>query len=333
MIRTRLTDRLGIRLPIIQAPMAGGISGSRLVLAVLNAGGLGMLPIWSTDRESATHSLREIKEQSDAPFAVNLNVAFDPAAMLDLALEFAVPVVHFFWGNCAPYVGRAKSRGAIVMATVASASEGRRARDAGADVLIAQGIEAGGHVWGKTSLMALVPAVADACPECPVVATGAIADGRGFAAALMLGADGAMIGTALAASEESGAHPEYKRALVNAADDDTALGTLFDIGWPDAPSRVLRNKTTENAQRQGSSQQRPGEGEIVGQSETGMPIPRYSALPPTEGTSGDIAAMALYAGQGVGLVKRIEPAAQILLRLVSEAEKLMKNSGSARQAT
>ncbi len=328
-MRTRLTDRLGIRLPIIQAPMAGGVSGSRLVLAVGSAGGLGMLPLWSMDPDSAARSLSAVKQQSAAPFAVNLNVAFDPTTMLGLALEFAVPVIHFFWGDCAHYVERAKSRGAVVMATVASASEARRARDAGVDVLIAQGIEAGGHVWGKTSLMALIPAIADACPECPVVATGAIADGRGLAAALMLGADGAMIGTALAASEESDAHPDYKRALVNAADDGTVLGTLFDIGWPDAPSRVLRNETVENAQRQGVSQQRPGEGEIVGQSETGMPIPRYSALPPTGGTSGNIAAMALYAGQGVGLVKRIEPAAQILSRLVTEAEMRMKNPGFA----
>ncbi len=323
-MRTLLTDLLGLRVPVLQAPMGGGIAGPRLAKAVCDAGGLGMLPVWTMDPNTAADGLNKLKEGTTNPFAVNLNVAFDPRPMLDLALEISVPVMHFFWGDCSPFVAHAKSRGAKVMATVSSASDARRARLAGADVLIAQGIEAGGHVFGQTGLMALLPTVVDAAAGCPVVAAGSIADGRGLAATLMLGGSGVMIGTALVASEESDAHHDYKQALLNASDSDTVLNTLFDVGWPNAPSRVLRNETARNWERAGSPAARPGEGETVAHSAAGLAIQRYSVGPPTVGATGDIAAMALYAGQGVGLVKRIEPASAILARIVSEAEGLLR---------
>src|SRR5262245_29448965 len=169
MLQTHLTELLGLKIPVLQAPM-GGVAGPGLVEAVCSAGALGMLPIWPLPVDVATSVVREVKARVSSPFAVNLNVAFDPTAMLELALDHAVPVVHFFWGDPSPYVARAKSRGAKVMATVGSIEEGKRAAKAGVDVLVAQGIEAGGHVWGKTSLFALLPALADACPDCPIVA-------------------------------------------------------------------------------------------------------------------------------------------------------------------
>src|SRR5258708_13341909 len=291
-MRTRLTNLLGLRVPIVQAPM-GGVAGPDLARAVCDAGGLGMLPIWPLDRDRAADQLRAL--QTTAPFAVNLNVAFGPEPLLELALEFSVPVIHFFWGDPSPFVARAKSRGAKVMATVSSAADARHARNAGVDVLVAQGIEAGGHVFGQTGLMALVPAVVDASDGAPVVAAGAIGDGRGLAAALMLGASGAMVGTALAVCEESEAHPDYKRALMNASDSNTVLGTLFDLGWPDAPSRVLRNDTVRRWEHAGAPTARPGEGETVAHFPTGAPVPRYSVMPPSRGLSGDIAAIANYA--------------------------------------
>jgi nitronate monooxygenase len=305
--------------------MGGGVAGPRLAKAVCDAGGLGMLPIWTMSRDVASDSLNALKKKT-RPIAVNINIAFDPSPMLELAVESSVPVIHFFWGDPSPFVARAKSGGAKVMATVSSAADARRARIAGVDILIAQGIEAGGHVFGQTGLMALVPAVVDAGENCPVVAAGAIADGRGLAACLMLGAGGVMIGTALAASEESDAHPDYKQALLNASDGDTVLNTLFDVGWPNAPSRVLRNETARTWEHAGAPAARPGESETIAHSATGSPIPRYSVAPPTRGVTGDIAAMALYAGQGVGLVKRIEPAADILARIVSQAEDLLRTT-------
>ena len=323
-MQTRLTEMLGLRVPIVQAPM-GGIAGEDLVCAACKAGALGLVPVWPMPRDAAVAVLRNIQNVvKELPFGVNLNVAFDPAPMLELALELSVPVIHFFWGDAAPFVARAKSAGAKTMATVSSAREARRARDAGIDIIVAQGVEAGGHVWGQTGLTALVPAVVDACPGTPVVAAGSIADGRGLAAALMLGASGVWIGTALAVAEESFAHEGYKRALINASDDDTVLGKVFDVGWPDAPSRVLRNETVEIFGRLGPSakQSEPP----VAQTEQGTPIPRYSAMPPTRGTTGNVAAMALYSGQGVGLVHDIAPAATIISRIVADAERLLGNS-------
>ena len=322
-MRTRLTEMLGLGVPIVQAPMGGGVAGERLVIAVCKAGALGMLPIWPMPRDAAIAALAAI--QSDAakhPFAVNLNVTFDPAPMLELALSFSVPLIHFFWGDPTPFVAKAKSEGAKTMATVSSAREARRAKEAGVDILVAQGVEAGGHVWGQTGLTALIPAVVDVCGDCPVVAAGSIADGRGLAAALMLGASGVMIGTALAVAEESGAHPAYKQALIDSSDDDTVLGTIFDVGWPNAPSRVLRNETVRSFEREGA----PPRDKPVAFTAQGMPIPRFSSIPPTEGVTGDVAEMALYAGQGVGLVRRVEPAASIISRIVDEAESLLRTA-------
>ena len=328
MAKPRLTEILNIRLPIISAPMAGGIAGPRLVSAVSNAGGLGLLPIWAMPPDQARTALGEIKLATSAPFGVNLNVSFAPEAHLELALDQGVQAIHFFWGNAAPFIARAKSGGARVLITVADSTEARIARDAGADVLIAQGIEAGGHVWGKIGLHALLPAVVDAANGLPVVAAGGIADGRGVASAFALGASGVLIGTALIVADESGAHPAYKEAIIEAAECDTSIGTLFDIGWPDAPNRVLRNSTIVHWENAGSPPpgKRPGEDDVVAWGAGKMPVPRYSVMPPSEGMEGDVEAMALYAGQGVGLVRKKEPAAAILGRLMSEAEGVLDNS-------
>ncbi len=322
-LKTKLTEILGLKIPILQAPMGGGVAGPELATAVSKAGGLGMLPIWPLPLDAAQRAIDAMK---GIPFAVNLNVAFNPAAHLDLALSRNVPIVHFFWGDASAHIARAKQAGALVMATVASSVEALAARDAGADVLIAQGSEAGGHVWGRTTLLSLVPMVVDAAGDVPVVAAGGIADGRGLAAALALGASGAMVGTALIVADESGAHADYKKSLLDATDGDTLLGTVFDVGWPDAPCRTLRNSTIRAWEAAGrpASGKRPGEGETVARDPSGREVPRYSVTPPARGAKGEIEAMALYAGEGVGLVTRTEPASAILGRMVEEAGALIR---------
>ena len=324
-LRNKFTELLGLSVPIVQAPMGGGIAGPKLAAAVCNAGGLGLLPIWPMQREQAASQLTELRQATSGVFGVNLNVAFGPQAHLELALEFSVPVIHFFWGDCTPFVARAKSKGALAMATVASAAEARRARDAGVDILVAQGLEAGGHVWGTIGLAALVPAVVDAGGGMPVVAAGGIADGRGLASALMLGASGAMLGTALLVADECGAHPQYKTAILNAGEGDTAYGTVFDTGWPGAPCRLLRNSTFKAWESAGSpaSGTRPGESDIVAHGSGRLPIPRYSVQPPAADVEGNIEAMALYAGQGVGLVNTAAPAAMIISKIVQDAQDLL----------
>ena len=314
----------GIDLPIVQAPV-GGITTPALAAAVSEAGGLGMLSITWRDPDDLRALLRETRARTEKPFAVNLVLEWDPAERLAIALEEGVRVISFFWGDPAPWVDRIHAAGGIVLHTVASAAEARRAADAGVDALVAQGWEAGGHVWGEVSTLALVPRVVDAVAPLPVVAAGGITDGRGLAAVLALGAGAAWMGTRFLLAEEAATHPVYQQAVIAADETATAYSALFDVGWPDAPLRALRNSTWEAWHAAGEPDvgARPGEGEIVATGEDGRDIARYCNDCPVIGASGDIAAMALYAGQGVGLAQRIQPAGEIVREVAEEAARVL----------
>src|SRR5262249_7705348 len=164
-----------------------------------------------------------------------------------------------------------------------------------------------GHVWGEVASLPLIPCVVDAVSPVPVVAAGGIADGRGLAAALMLGASGVWLGTRFLLAEEAAVHPIYQHYLSAAAETDARYTRLFDGGWPEAPHRALRNSTMAQWEAAGSppSGQRPGEGEIVAHFVDGRPAKRYSDMLALPGMTGDIEALALYAGQSAGLVTRI----------------------------
>ncbi len=210
--------------------------------------------------------------------------------------------------------------------TVSTAKEARHAVECGVDVVVAQGWEAGGHVRGTVATMPLIPAVVDAVGSVPVMAAGGIADGRGFAAALALGACGAWIGTRFLASNEVAIHPHYRERLLAATEDDTVyLEELFDIGWPRAPHRVLRNSTVaawESAGRP-TTGTRPGEGEVVATSKSRGPIVRYRSYTPGADAEGDIDALSLWAGQSVALIHKVQPAAEIVREIVSEAQTIL----------
>jgi NAD(P)H-dependent flavin oxidoreductase YrpB (nitropropane dioxygenase family) len=244
---------------------------------------------------------------------------------LAACLEEGVEVVSFFWGDPSALVPRAREAGARVLQTVGSTDEARRALDAGVDVLLAQGWEAGGHVRGTVTTMVLVPRVVDVSGSVPVVAAGGIADGRGVAAALALGAAGACLGTRFLASTEAAVHPLYQQHIVGAQEGDTVYTTLFDGGWPGAPHRTLRNSTVHAWERAGrpAPGQRPDEGTPVANRADGSPIERYSDVIPLPGMSGNVEALALYAGQSSGLVGGVKPAASIVHDLVSETVEVM----------
>ena len=214
------------------------------------------------------------------------------------------------------------------MMSVGSVAEAVRAAEAGADVIVAQGWEAGGHVRGTTATLALVPAVVDAVAPVPVVAAGGIADGRGLAAALALGAEAAWIGTRFVSAAEADAHPLYREQLLAAGAGDTLHSTLFDGGWPDAPARTLRTPTVTTWEAAGRPARggRPGEGDVIGNEALG-PIRRYDCITPRTDVTGDILAMSLWAGQGVGLVRRTQPAAEIVAEIVAEARAVMAAGG------
>jgi NAD(P)H-dependent flavin oxidoreductase YrpB (nitropropane dioxygenase family) len=325
-MQTILCQRLGIELPIIQAPMGGGAVGPRLAAAVSNAGGLGMLVPWRADIATVRRQIRQTRALTAKPFGVNLNLEFPQEERLEACLDEGVRVISFFWRDPAALMPRAKKAGATVLHTVGSAADAKRAVDCGVDIIVSQGWEAGGHVRGTVATMPLVPTVVDAVSPVPVVAAGGIADGRGLAAVLALGAAGAWIGTRFLASAEAAIHPRYRELLFNADENSTVfLNDLFDVTWPKAPHRVLRNKTVEAWEAAGCppSGKRPGEGAVIATSPAG-PIVRYQTASPGPDTEGDIDAMPLWAGQSVGLVSKLQPAGDIVREIADEADRILR---------
>jgi nitronate monooxygenase len=325
-VHTALCELVGIEAPVVLAPMGGAVTPT-LAAAVSNAGGLGMLPLsWNSPGEIAT-IVDETRALTERPFGVNLGLAWDQRERLESALTAGVRVVSFFWGNASGLIGTTRDAAAIVFVTVGTADEGRAAADAGADVVVAQGWESGGHVWGTVSTLALVPRVVDAVAPVPVVAAGGIADGRGLAAVLALGAAGAWVGTRFLATPEAAIHSDYRRRILAAGEADTFYSTLFDRGWPDAPHRTLRNSTIEKWERAGrpASGSRPGEDDEPALRPDGSPINRYASATPTAGMTGDVEPLPHWAGQGVGLVTSEESAADIVRSLVAEAEEILRS--------
>ncbi len=325
-MKTALCDRLAIELPIIQAPMGGAV-GPTLAAAVSNAGGLGILALWRADIETMRRQIRETRALTSRPFAVNLNLEFPQEERLAVCLDEGVPIISFCWRDPASLVPRAKAGGAIVLHTVGSADDAKRAVDCGVDIVVAQGWEAGGHVRGMVATMPLVPTVVDAVRPTPVVAAGGVADGRGLAAVLALGAAGAFIGTRFLASHEAAIHRRYQELLLRASETDTVyLDNLFDVRWPNAPHRTLRNKTIEAWEAAGrpASGQRPGEGQVIATSRSSGPIVRYQSYTPGADAEGDIDALSLWAGQSVGLVSKLQPAGDIVREIAEEARLILR---------
>ena len=325
-MQTALCKRLGIELPIIQAPMGGAV-GPPLAAAVSNAGGLGMLVPWRADIDTVRRQIREMRALTARLFGVNLVLEFPQEERLAVCLDERVPVISFFWRDPSSLVPLAKAGGAIVMHTVGSAADAKQAISCGVDIVIAQGWEAGGHVRGTVATMPLIPAVVDAVSPAPVVAAGGIADGRGLAAALALGASGAWIGTRFLASHEAAIHPRYREVLLQANENDTVyLENFFDIRWPNASHRTLRNKTIEVWEAAGCppTGKRPGEGEVIGKSRSIGPIVRYQSYTPGADADGDIDAMALWAGQSVGLVSTVQSAGEIVRQIADEADAIIR---------
>lgn len=312
-LATSFTELVGCTVPIQQAGM-GGASTPELAAAVSNAGGLGMLSA------SADNVLGDVTAALAAtagrPVGINFLMPFFDRAVLETVAP-QVRLVDWFWGSPDPeLVGIVHDAGALAAWQVGTRDEAVAAAEAGCDLIIAQGIEAGGHVRGTIGLLPLLDAVLGAV-DVPVVAAGCVGTGRSLAAVLAAGAAAARIGTRFVATAESGAHPRYKEALVSAEAADTMLTETFGIWWPGAPHRVLRS-----AVHAAEALDNDHAGHITGTGEP-IPIPRFAVVPPTRATQGHVDAMALYAGQSVGGVKAIAPAADVVREIVLEAEQLL----------
>ncbi|MEM6985116.1 MAG: nitronate monooxygenase [Pseudomonadota bacterium] len=320
-MKTPLTELLGIELPIAQAPI-GGASVPALVAAVSNAGGLGTLPLTGCDQEAARARIQATKALTDKAFAVNALLPYEGSfeAALDVALEEQVAVINLFWGDPGPWADRVHDAGSLLSVQVGSVSEGEQAVDAGVDIVVAQGWGAGGHVRGNVDVIPFVTTLLDTINDVPVVAGGGITDGRGVAAVLAAGASAAYMGTRFLAAEEADVAPVYREQILRASQADTVYTSLFDRGWPDAPHRVLRNSTYQAWAAEGCppKDRRPGRDDVLATDGSGAELHRYLSHTATSDVDGDVEAFALWAGQGVGRVQRVQPAAEIVAEIARE---------------
>jgi nitronate monooxygenase len=324
-LSTALTRLLPIDFPIMQAPI-GSCSGPELCASVSNAGGLGMMGLSWDSPQRCRKKIAEANRLTDRAFGVNLVLEWDQSERLATCLEAGARIVSLFWGNPERYLGRIHASGAKAIVSVGNVEEARQAADLGADVVLCQGWEAGGHVRGEIGTMSLVPAVVDAISPVPVIAAGGMADGRGLAAALALGAAGICMGTRFVATEESLAHANYKERIVQAGPGDTVHTCLFSGGWENAAHRVLRNSTVETWEKSGRASRgsRPGENDVIGHIGDNFVIHRYDDTPPVRNMTGDWEACALYAGQSAGVVKSVVAAGEVVRQVAEEAVRIIR---------
>ncbi len=337
-LSTRLTREYDIRHPLAAAGM-GFVGGNpAFAMAVCRAGGVGAFAAGPMPAPALRDAIGALTGGlRSEPFNVNLITTFVDDAHVDVCAELGVPVVSFHWAHphrC--WIERLREAGVRVWEQVGSVDAARRAVDAGVDLVVAQGLEAGGHNYATLPTFAFVPAVVDAVGDrALVLAAGGVSDGRGLAAALALGADGVWVGTRLVASDEAHAHPEYKRRLVAAAGEDTCLTSIFGPEMPSFnPMRVLRNRVVTEHEGVPVDQlpsDRSGEPEI-GRTRLGgeeVVLRRLTNMVPTPDTTGDLDEMPLLAGSGVGLVAEILPVERIIDSMVAEAAAVLASHGPA----
>jgi nitronate monooxygenase/enoyl-[acyl-carrier protein] reductase II len=335
-LRTPLCDLLGIDVPIFSVGFGLG-AGVDLAAAVSNAGGCGVLGSGEKRLDYALLEIRRLRERTERPFGVNQIIAaqaypkFRPLLdeRISAYIDKRVPLLVLFWGDPTPYMEEARRSGVKIFVQVGSVDEAVAATEAGVDAVIAQGSEAGGHVKSTTSTWEIVPAVIEAVAPVPVLASGGIGDGEGIAKALRLGAQGVSLGTRFVASEEAWLHADYKDRVVVSSADDTVYGDLFDIGWPGAPHRTLRNKVVEEWEAAGRPPlgERVGEGSVIGVRH--MPWGedrswlRYETGSFIADFDGDPEYAPMWAGRSVEVVNEIKSAAEIIRDLVHETEEAL----------
>ena len=326
MLTTRFTRLVGCAVPIQQAGM-GAAAPPELVAAVSEAGAFGMLGTARTGLNATTFAglLEQTRQLTARPFGVNFIMrpgsvaAASAREFIEQAAKVCRVVEFFYTDPSAEFVRIVHDHGALVSWQVGSREEAVAAADIGCDLIVAQGIEAGGHVRGTVGLLSLLSDVLDAVPRVPVLAAGGIGTGRAMAAVLAAGADAVRVGTRFVASEEAGVHPTYANALVAARAQDSVYGRTFHVGWPEAPHRALRSAIDAAEAFHGEIV-----GKVVGLDGTEVAVPRFGSRVPDRTATGEVAAMSLWAGQSVGAVKRVLPAGEVVRELVEQAEQLLR---------
>jgi NAD(P)H-dependent flavin oxidoreductase YrpB (nitropropane dioxygenase family) len=315
MIHTRICDLLSIRHPIVLGGM-GTATTAPLVAAVSNAGGFGTLGTSAFDAKTLDAEIASIRERTEKPYGINHLLFQIQEDMFAVTLRSRPAVAAFAWArkdqNLRDYFQRARDVGCKVMYSAGEVPEALRAAEAGADVIVAQGTEAGGHVVWMASLP-LVPMMVKAVAPLPVLSAGGIADGRGLAAALALGADGVLLGTRFMATPEAPIHPNFKQAIVKSDGHDTVLTEIPDLAsqrvWPGAMSRAQRNQFIDRwSGREWALRQNARE--------VGKQVAAARA-------AGDVDNATLAFGQDAGLIDSIKSVKEVVQEMVTEAEEII----------
>jgi nitronate monooxygenase len=315
----RLKDLLEIEYPIIQAP-AGGVITSDLVAAVSGAGAFGGIPLSWSDSKATIAKIEDIKSKTGRPFYGNFVLSFEPKS-LDTALQNGIGTIQFSWGQPdAEMIKMIRNAKANMGIQVTSEASAQSAIDLGADFLVCQGTEAGGHVHASRPLEDALVRVLSMAGNTPVVASGGIADGVAMRKYMDLGAAGVVMGSRFVATKESGAHDKYKNNLLKAKSEDTVFTVAMNKGWNGATHRILRSKSFEMWEAAGCPMagKRPGEKDIIANIGEGYEVERYSINAPHTGYEGEISELANYAGKGVDDINDLPHASDLVKRIWEE---------------
>jgi len=315
----KLTKLLHIKYPIIQAP-TGGVIDSSFTAAIANNGCLGALPLSWSAPEHAIKQIEAVKGKTKNAFFANFVLNFEPNAF-DVAIENRVPIIQFSWGMpTKEMVAKMKAAKVVLGIQVTSESSAQTALDLGADYLVCQGTEAGGHVHASRPLAEALERVLKIAGNTPVVASGGIATGYKMREYMQMGAAGVVMGSRFVATVESGGHDMYKESLVNAKAEDTVFTTCMNKGWNNTTHRILRNSTFNMWESVGCplTGNRPGETDIVATNGQDLYIERYSISVPRAQFKGNIEALANYAGTSVNDINDIPTVTELIERIWKE---------------
>ena len=335
MFSTSITQAFGLTTPIVNAGMAM-IARPALAAAVCEAGGLGTIGSDINPPGVLRDLVRQTKILTKRPFGVDLIGDFVTDEHISVLIEERVALAIFFWTlPTRAHVERLKQAGIKLWMQIGGVAEAEQAAALGADALIVQGAEAGGHNRAEASTLTLFPRIRRRFPDVPLLAAGGIVDGTTMAAALVLGADAVWCGSRFLASEEAEAHDAYKDRVLSADVGDTEVLSIYGPEWPDQAMRAIVNDGARLALGRERQAIEDAKGQIIGSTVLNgqsIPVPRYSAILPTRDFDGDIEQACLTAGQSAGNIDEILPAGEIVRRMTSEAKAALDGLAAMREA-